>query len=146
MLEYKSARMIAIEFKGVFEGCVKDLNVIVFVHRSIVYLTAVTESFPGHTPPEHRMTTSMLDCWLEMKLLKFFPISHPAILDAIRVPKVYLRFVREDDSLPIIDCPVYMRFGPLVAFILLLGCQVRFLVFSPCLKSDLAKVIQNAGV
>ena len=119
VLENEITRTITIVFKGFFECCVQYLDVIILLHGSVVYLAAVAKSLPGHTAPKHKRTASMLDRCLQMEWLKLLAFSHPAVPNAIRIPQVDLGLVGEGHMFPVVDSPVYVCFGPLVARCLL---------------------------
>ena len=50
-------------------------------------------------------------------------------MDTVRVPEIYLGFVGEYNTLPIVDCPVDIGFSPSVSRLHVFLAEIRFLDF-----------------
>src|ERR1700743_1731694 len=88
----------------------------------------------------------MLDRLLKVKWLHWIPWPNPAVDDAIRVPKVDFRFIREDNTFPVVNSPVSVLSCPVQACLSMFCAEERFFNLLSGLKSNLSKVAKDRTI
>ncbi|KAI7815752.1 hypothetical protein BC939DRAFT_430616 [Gamsiella multidivaricata] len=88
----------------------------------------------------------MLDRLLKVKWLHRIPWPNPAVDDAIRAPKVDLRFIGEDNAFPVVNSPVSVLPCPVQSCLPVFCAEERFFGIFFGLKSDLSKVAKDRTI
>jgi transposase len=87
------------------------------------------------TVPHHQGTASMRDGQVQVVGLDRVARPFPVITASVRAPNVNFSFITKNDALPIVLGPVFVRQGPLVAYLAVVGGKERLLGLWLCFRA-----------
>ncbi|EIE89004.1 hypothetical protein RO3G_13715 [Rhizopus delemar RA 99-880] len=82
------------------------------VQLSIVSLASISWSFRDYTTPGHHFASSMIDCKIQVMMLKKVTWPFPIVIIIIKALYVDLGFIKVNDLLSVNHCQILMLLIP----------------------------------
>ncbi|EIE75593.1 hypothetical protein RO3G_00297 [Rhizopus delemar RA 99-880] len=112
MLKVNVGPVEIVVLHSITKRSVQNMLVNTQVQVSIVNLASISWSFRDYTTPGNHFASSVIDCKIQVMMLKKVTWPFPIVISIIKALYVDLGFIRKDDFSPFFHCQILMLLGP----------------------------------